>query len=143
MPTPPQEAFYPASDRGGGRGDRLFSEPAVVHGSRAMGLRISLSERVRDWLSKHDERDLVIDLVYRQGTCSGAFCRMIPSIEAYGKGREGRYPFVPVESEEGRTVHVAKPLVDVSADRSVEVRVERTLLGGLQVEGVDPYELGL
>lgn len=108
-----------------------------------MALHISFTDKARTWLEKRGSPDVVLDLLYRKGTCSSAFCRMIPDIEAYEGTRKGRYPFVPVESESGRTVHVAKPLVKASKERDVEVVVDRTLFRRLKVEGVDPYELGL
>lgn len=108
-----------------------------------MPLRISFTDKARAWLEKRGSPEVVVDLLYKKGTCSGAFCRMIPDIEAYAGSRKGRYPFVPVEAEGGRTVHVAKPLVEASEERDVEVVMDRTLFRRLKVQGVDPFELGL
>ncbi len=106
-------------------------------------LDISFSDGALRWLEARDETQVVIDLTYRKGRCTSAFCTTVPNIDLYIGRREGRYTFVPVASREGRVVHVAKPIIERAEERDVEVVIERRLLKGLDLRGIDPYELGL
>jgi hypothetical protein len=108
-----------------------------------MGIEISFTKDALEWLSKRDGADIVIDLVYRKGRCTSAFCTMVPNIEVYVGDRKGTYSLEPVRSREGRVVHVARPILDAAERGEVRAVIERSRLRGLRLRGVDPYELGL
>jgi hypothetical protein len=106
-------------------------------------LDISITGDALDWLRGREGRELVIDLAYKKGRCTSAFCRTVPSIEVYLGERRGRYDFEEVTTPEGRVVHVAKPLLEAASKRDVKAVIERGMFRGLRLRGIDPYELGL
>ncbi|MFQ5838659.1 MAG: hypothetical protein ACE5HJ_07735 [Thermoplasmata archaeon] len=118
-------------------------EVADIRSVGQVSLEVSFTKEALEWLETRGEGDVVIDLTYKKGRCTSAFCRTVPSIGVYIGRKDGRYTFEPLISGQGKTVHVAKPIIEAAEKRDFQVVIGRKPLRGLRLRGIDPYELGL